>query len=114
MTAAIIDRGRGPEIAGTRITVFDVLDYVQAGWDDKGIAVVLSLGTDQVRAAREYIENHPAEIQAGFQRIKERIGRGNPPEVQAKLAAARAKLRARLERARQNGGQGNGNAEHPG
>ena len=49
MDAVIIDRGRGPEIAGTRITVFDVLDYLQAGWDEKGIAVVLSLGTDQVR-----------------------------------------------------------------
>lgn len=54
MDAVIIDRGRGPEIAGTRITVFDVLDYLQAGWDDKGIAVVLSLGTDQVRAAGIY------------------------------------------------------------
>ena len=64
MAAAVIDRGRGPEITGTRITVFDVLDYLQAGWDDKGIAVVLSLGTNQVRAAREYIENHPAGIQA--------------------------------------------------
>ena len=114
MDAVIIDRGRGPEIAGTRITVFDVMDYLQAGWDDKGIAVVLSLGTDQVRAAREYIENHPDEIRNEFGRIKERIARGNPPEVQVKLAAARAKLRARLEHARQNGGQGNGNAEHPG
>jgi len=114
MAAAIIDRGRGPEIAGTRITVFDVLDYLQAGWDDKGIAVVLSLGTDQVRAAREYIENHPAEIQAEFQRIKERIARGNPPEVQAKLAAARAKLKARLENACQERSQGNGNAGCPG
>ncbi len=73
MTAAIIDRGRGPEIVGTRITVFDVLDYMQAGWDDKGIAVVLSLGTDQVRAARKYIENHPAEILAEFNKIRERI-----------------------------------------
>jgi len=25
--ADIIDRGRGPEIAGTRITVYDILDY---------------------------------------------------------------------------------------
>jgi hypothetical protein len=48
MDAVIIDRGREPEIAETRITIFDVLDYLQAGWDDKGIAVVLSLGTDQV------------------------------------------------------------------
>jgi hypothetical protein len=28
---AIIDRGRGPELAGTRITVFDVLHYFDAG-----------------------------------------------------------------------------------
>jgi hypothetical protein len=27
MTARIIDRGRGPEIEGTRITVYDVMDY---------------------------------------------------------------------------------------
>jgi len=114
MEAVIIDRGRGPEISGTRITVLDVLDYLLAGWDDSRIAVVLSLGTDQVRAAREYIESHPAEVQAGFQRIKERIARGNPPQVQVKLASARAKLRVRLAHSRQNGGQGNGNAEHPG
>jgi uncharacterized protein (DUF433 family) len=27
LDAKIIDRGRGPEIAGTRITVYDVLDF---------------------------------------------------------------------------------------
>ena len=30
--ATIIDRGRGPEIAGTRITVYDVMDYLKHGW----------------------------------------------------------------------------------
>ena len=29
--AAIIDRGRGPEIKGSRITVYDVLSYLAAG-----------------------------------------------------------------------------------
>ena len=28
MGAKIIDRGRGPEIEGTRITVYDVMDYL--------------------------------------------------------------------------------------
>ena len=51
MEAAIIDRGRGPEIAGTRITVFDVLEYLEAGWDDKGIAAVLSLHTEEVQTS---------------------------------------------------------------
>ena len=27
--AKIIERGRGPEISGTRITVFDVMDYLK-------------------------------------------------------------------------------------
>ena len=29
--AKIIDRGRGPELEGTRITVYDVLDYHKTG-----------------------------------------------------------------------------------
>ena len=32
MGAQIINRGRGPEIEGTRITVYDVMDYLQEGW----------------------------------------------------------------------------------
>ena len=31
MGAKIIDRGRGPEIEGTRITVYDVMDYLKEG-----------------------------------------------------------------------------------
>jgi len=31
MATKIINRGRGPEIEGTRITVYDVLDYRKHG-----------------------------------------------------------------------------------
>jgi uncharacterized protein (DUF433 family) len=34
----IINRGRGPEIAGTRITVYDILDYTTMGWHHTAIA----------------------------------------------------------------------------
>ncbi len=97
MIAAIIQRGRGPEIAGTRITVFDVLDYLREGWDDKGIAVVLGLSSEQVRAARGYIVEHQAEVLATYQAILERNANGNSPEVRAKLESARAKLKAMLQ-----------------
>ncbi len=40
---AIIERGRGPEIAGTRITVFDVMDYLKDGWYRESIACALSI-----------------------------------------------------------------------
>ena len=105
----------GHEIAGTRITVFDVLDYVQLGWDDKGIAIVLSLGTDQVRAARNYIETHDAEVQAESARNQ---GAKMPAGMlqmfgpswlrrtpSCRLACQKLAVASRL---------GNGDAEHPG
>ena len=48
--AKIIDRGRGPEIAGTRITVYDVLDYHELGWHRDMIADTLELSSEQVEA----------------------------------------------------------------
>jgi hypothetical protein len=33
LEAKIIDRGRGPEVAGTRITVYDVLDCHKLGFE---------------------------------------------------------------------------------
>ena len=35
MVAQIINRGRGPEIAGTRITVYDVLSYLASGMTEQ-------------------------------------------------------------------------------
>jgi len=43
MGAKIIDRGRGPEIAGTRITVYDVMNYLQEGWRYDQIAGLFRL-----------------------------------------------------------------------
>src|SRR5215470_12651002 len=89
----IINRGRGPEIAGTRITVYDVLDYYRDGWHHTAIAGWLRLSSDQVLAAIRYIEEHKEEVLAGYRAILERAARGNPPEVQAKLDAIEAKYR---------------------
>ena len=87
LEAKIIDRGRGPEIAGSRITVFDILDYLQEGWDLVQIALFFRLSTRQVDAAVRYIDQHNDEVMEEYQRILERCARGNPPELQAKLDA---------------------------
>lgn len=92
MSATIIDRGRGPEIAGTRVTVYHLLDYMDLGWSDLKIALALRLGTDQVKAGREYITAHEAEVRADHQVMVERCERGNPPEVQARVDAAHEKF----------------------
>jgi uncharacterized protein (DUF433 family) len=90
----IIDRGRGPEIAGSRITVYDVLDYHKEGWPAKEIAWLFHLDTAQVEAAIRYIEEHRDEVMEDYQRILARHARGNPPELQAKLDAGHERFLA--------------------
>jgi uncharacterized protein (DUF433 family) len=105
----IIDRGRGPELAGTRVTVFDVLHYLDAGHGPTYIAAVLGIGTPGVQALIRYIEEHKEEVRAENQKILDRIARGNPPEVEAKLRESRAKLyalRDELKRRRREGSNG--------
>jgi len=96
-TPAIIDRGRGPEIAGTRITVYDILDYTSINWHPNSIAILFHLSTEEVLCAIRYIEEHKGEVMAEYQEILERCARGNPPELQAKLDANHAKFMKMME-----------------
>ena len=96
----IIDRGRGPEIEGTRITVYDVMDYYKHGWHRDRIADTLSVSSDQVALAIRYIDEHRNEVMAVYNEMLERDARGNPPELQAKIDASRAKLLARVNEVR--------------
>ena len=102
LEAKIIDRGRGPEIAGTRITVYDVLDYHKMGWHRDMIADTLELSSQQVEVAIRYIEEHRDEVTADYAEMLARDARGNPPELQAKLDAMRGTARARLEEIRRS------------
>ena len=117
----IHDRGRGPEIEGTRITVYDVMDYYLDGWPATRIAARLSLGTPDIQVAIDYIEAHRAEVDENYRKILERCERGNPPEVQALLDARRpivqAKMAEILKKARErkeaekNGANANGSPQ---
>ena len=59
---AIIDRGRGPEIAGTRTTVLDLLPYLKMGWHPASIALVFNLSPEEVEAAADYYRKHETEV----------------------------------------------------
>ena len=76
LEAKIIDRGRGPEIAGTRITVYDIIDYYEAGWHRDLIADQFDLSSRQVEVAIRYIEEHREDVMAAYQKIMERISSG--------------------------------------
>jgi uncharacterized protein (DUF433 family) len=112
MSAAIIDRGRGPEIAGTRITVYDIWDYARVGHHHTYIAAVLGVSSAQVIAGLEYIDAHKPRVLAEYEKILARVNRGNAPEIEAKLVESRAKLQALRENLRHEkvpGGNHEGN-----
>jgi uncharacterized protein (DUF433 family) len=87
MPDTIIDH----RIGNTRITVWDVLHYLEHGWSHREIAEVLRLSEDQVQAAVDYIADHRDEVMAVHKEIEARNARGNPPEIRQKLAASRAR-----------------------
>ena len=100
LEAKIVKTGRGPEIVGTRITVYDIIEYHRAGRHRDEIAMILSLSSHQVEAALRYIEEHRDEVMANYERNMERIRRGNPPELQAKLDAGHERFLAMIQERR--------------
>ena len=91
-TDLIHDRGRGPEIVGTRITVYDVLDYHTHGDHPSLIAYWLGVRPDQVEAAIEYINGHRDDVMREYQKMLDREAKGNPPEIRAKLEESHRRL----------------------
>lgn len=65
--AAIIRTERGLTISGTRITLYDVMDYVTEQYPPKFIRAMLSLTDEQVNSALSYIDTHRAEVEAEYQ-----------------------------------------------
>jgi uncharacterized protein (DUF433 family) len=94
----VVDRGDGPKIAGTRITVYTVLDYLRAGRTRDWIAALLHLSSEQVQAAMDYIRDHDTQVNAEYEAIMARIKKGNPAQIEEQLRANRAKVNARLSR----------------
>ncbi|HLO88181.1 MAG TPA: DUF433 domain-containing protein [Nostocaceae cyanobacterium] len=67
--AAIIRTERGLTIAGTRITIYDVLDHLKAGWTPPLILHWLPLTEEQLNAALQYIDVHRDEVEAEYQTV---------------------------------------------
>ncbi|GBE92542.1 DUF433 domain-containing protein [Nostoc cycadae] len=65
--AAIIRTERGLTIAGTRITLYDVIDYLKAQYPPKLIREKLGLNDEQINSALAYIETHHIEVEAEYQ-----------------------------------------------
>ena len=107
---AIVDRGRGPQLSTSRITVQDLLPYFQLGYTHEQIIrdVMPTLSVAEIEAAERYVEQHREEVLEEDRRIRERNAtRKNSPEVQEILRQGREQRLAWLERHR-NRELGNG------
>lgn len=67
--SAIIRTERGLTIAGTRITVYDVMDHLAAGWTPKLIRNWLPLTEEQLNAALSYIDANRTKVEAEYQTV---------------------------------------------
>jgi uncharacterized protein (DUF433 family) len=105
----IIRTERGLAIAGTRITLCDVMDYVTAQYPPKFIQGLFDLNEEQINAALAYIETHRAEVEAEYQQVlqeteelrqyyeeqnRERVARSAAKSPKPGTEAAWEKLRA--------------------
>lgn len=70
---AIIRTERGLSIAGTRITLYDVMDYVTAQYPPHFIQGLFDLTDEQISAALSYIEANRAEVEAEYQRVVQEV-----------------------------------------
>ncbi len=105
----IIRTERGLTISGTRITLYDVMDYVTAQYPRKFIQGLFDLTEEQIKIALAYIDKNRAEVELEYQRVlreteelrqyyeeqnRERINRIATLPPKAGTEAAWAKLRA--------------------
>lgn len=97
----IIDRGRGPQLEGTRITVFAIMEYLEGGGSVGQIATAMpSLSLEQIEYAIAYIEEHRDELLPDYYQIMTRIARGNPPEVRKKMEESHQRFLKMVEERR--------------
>jgi uncharacterized protein (DUF433 family) len=66
---AIIRTERGLTISGTRITLYDVMDYVKAQYPPTFIRSLFDLTETQINAALSYIETNHSEVEAEYQLV---------------------------------------------
>ena len=94
--ASIIDRGRGPELAGTRITIYRIMDYQGYDYSPSDIAAELGITNEQVQLALDYIDKNRAEVEADYKLILQRVTQSNPPGIDEGRAKTLDELRQRV------------------
>src|SRR5262249_11919654 len=104
----IVDRGRGPQLSNSRITVQDLVPYFQDGCSHEEIMRWIPVLTaEEIQLVEEYVKNHYEEVMEQDRLIRARNAQNkNSPEVEKVLEEGKAKLdglREQLLRTKANG-----------
>ena len=67
----VVWTSRGLSIAGTRITLYDIMDYVRADWPLNLIRQRFDLSDQQITEVMAYIAAHREEVEAEYQFVLE-------------------------------------------
>ena len=59
----------GLAIAGTRITLYTIMEYLREGWSQQDIGDWLNLTTEQIQVAIDYIEAHRSEAETEYDEV---------------------------------------------
>ncbi|MBI3411686.1 MAG: hypothetical protein HY040_25430 [Planctomycetes bacterium] len=108
----IIERGRGPQLSTSRITVQDLVPYFQENFSYDQIRVVMPILTiEDIQAVARYVREHYDAVMEQDRRIRDRAAqRKNAPEVEEilrkggqKMAQLRESFRKKNASAERNG-----------
>ena len=68
----IVRTERGLTIAGTRITIYDIMEFHKLGWPRKLIRDNFELSDAQIDAVLCYIQDHRSEVEVEYEQVLRR------------------------------------------
>lgn len=109
-TIEIVDRGRGPQLSTSRISVQDLVPYFQRNLTYAQILEIMPVLTvEEVQLVKRYVEENYEAVMEQDRRIRERsASHKNPPEIEEILRRGGEKMAALREEFKKNRQELNG------
>jgi uncharacterized protein (DUF433 family) len=113
-SSTVVRTSRGLSIAGRRLTLYSIMDYLRAGWPPHLIRDEFNLTAKQMNDVMEYITAHRDQVEQEYQAVLqqaeenrrywetrnrerfERMAQTPPPQDQEQLRAKLQVIKARL------------------
>lgn len=112
--STVVRTSRGLSIAGRRLTLYSIMDYLRAGWPPHLIRDEFNLTDKQMNDVMEYLAAHRDQVEQEYQVVLqqaeenrrywetrnrerfERLAQTSPPRDQEQLRAKLQAIKARL------------------